>query len=168
MKTRTSFKKGHKPTYTAQGEEHHQYRHGMYGTPLYKKWEAMKRRCLNKNEKSYKNYGGRGITICKEWLNFMGFYNDVYKGYKNGLSLERIDNNKGYYKENCKWITMAEQAKNRRNVDIYELNGIKLIASDWDKKLGLKMGTVKHRINYYKWPLERALTLKKFERNKTT
>lgn len=118
----------------------------------------MKRRCLNKNEKSYIRYGGQGVVVCAEWLNFQGFYKDMAQSFIEGLSLERIDNDKGYSKENCKWIPLAEQGKNKRSVPLYEFNGLKLNASDWDRKLGLKRGAVRARILKYKWPLQKALT----------
>ena len=89
-------------------------KHGMEGTRTYKSWSSMKDRCLNRNCPKYKNWGGRGITVCKKWMNFENFYKDMGERPKD-KSLDRIKNNLGYYKENCKWSTPKEQAKNRRN-----------------------------------------------------
>ena len=114
MRTETSYKEGHAPSYTNKGKEHSRYRHGMCGTPIYKKWEAMKRRCFNKNERCYKNYGSRGITVCERWLDFINFYEDTKDTFRPDLSLERIDNDGNYTPENCTWIPMSEQAKNKR------------------------------------------------------
>jgi len=143
------------------GKEHPNYKHGLYGTPLYKKWEAMKRRCLNKNEKCYPRYGGRGIKVCDEWLDFFAFYKDMGKSFIKGMSLERIDNNGNYCKENCKWIPLAEQAKNKRSVILYEFRGKKMCIADWAKEIGLKRGTLRARIKRYGWSIEHSLTIKK-------
>lgn len=89
-------------------------KHGMARTRTYKSWEAMKIRCLNKSNKDYKYYGGRGITVCKEWLIFENFYKDM-GDRPQGKTLDRIKNDKGYFKSNCKWSTSKEQANNRRN-----------------------------------------------------
>ncbi len=151
--------------YTNKAENHHQYKHGKYGTSLYKKWSSMKNRCLNPNHKSYKNYGGRGIKVCDKWLKFEEFYEDMHTTFKEGLSIERIDYNGNYCKENCAWITMAEQAKNKRNNHAYELNGVRLLTSEWDKKLGLESGGVQYRIEVMKWPLEKALSLPAIRRD---
>lgn len=90
-------------------------KHGMKGSPEYITWVAMRNRCNNPNNPDYKYYGGRGIAVCQKWSDFLHFYKDM--GCKpSGYSIERIDVNQGYYPENCKWIPMSEQSKNRRNV----------------------------------------------------
>jgi len=87
--------------------------HGMFGTATYRAWNDMKKRCLNKTNKSYKYYGGRGITICERWLTFENFLADM--GVRPaGLSLDRIDNNGNYEPGNCRWTTHQQQMVNRR------------------------------------------------------
>lgn len=87
--------------------------HGMTKTSEYPTWADMKRRCINPNHAAYKYYGGRGITVCKEWLHsFETFFKDMGER-PSGLTLERIDNDKGYYLENCIWATPTEQGRNR-------------------------------------------------------
>lgn len=82
---------------------------------LYKKWHAAKDRCHNINNRQYKDYGERGIVMSNEWKdNFMCFYVDMVGSYKTNLTLDRINNNKGYCKENCRWATWKVQASNRR------------------------------------------------------
>lgn len=90
--------------------------HGMKGTKLYNTWKSMKRRCYNSNYKYYKDYGARGITICDEWLHhFKPFFDwAMDNGYKEGLSIDRIDNNKGYSHDNCRWVDQSTQNENTR------------------------------------------------------
>lgn len=90
------------------------YKHGYYNSPTYISWRKMKDRCLNKNHKYFYLYGGRGITICPEWMEFKGFLQDMGEMPEKGFSIDRIDNDKGYYKDNCRWIPRNEQQKNRR------------------------------------------------------
>lgn len=92
-------------------------KHSLSNSPEYRSWNGMKIRCTNPSHKGYKNYGGRGITVCPEWLNsFQNFYNDMGKR-PNGKTLDRINNNKGYEPSNCRWSTSKEQSKNRRKRD---------------------------------------------------
>lgn len=87
--------------------------HGMAGTPIYQIWASMIQRCTNSKDKDYKDYGARGITVCKEWLKFEAFFSDM--GHRpEGRSLDRRENDKGYSKDNCRWATAVEQANNRR------------------------------------------------------
>ena len=90
----------------------------------YKTWCGIKRRCTNKNEKSYLKYGGRGISICDEWINsFENFLKDMGECPKNCDSIDRIDNSKGYFKENCRWSNSIEQANNRSTNIFVTYNG---------------------------------------------
>jgi len=112
--------------------------HGLIKTKAYQSWQAMKNRCLNKNNKFFKNWGGRGITICNKWLeSFENFFEDMGDRPK-GMSLERIDNNKGYYKDNCKWIPKENQSKNRRGNIYLNINGEILTARETWIKNGKK------------------------------
>ncbi len=102
-----------------------QKKHGGRGTLLYSKWCGIKRRCYNENDSHYKDYGERGIKMCKEWKeNFSAFQQWAYdNGYVDGLSLERADVNADYTPENCLWIELEDQVKNKRNTIHIIYNG---------------------------------------------
>ena len=95
-------------------------KHGDRGTRLYSIWSSMKNRCYNQKQQNYKWYGGRGITVCEEWKNdYMTFKKwALENGYNDTLSIDRIDNNGNYEPSNCRFITMKEQATNRRKRNV--------------------------------------------------
>lgn len=107
--------------------------HGLANTRLYKIWCGMKKRCFNKNSQSYNNYGGRGISICNEWINnFQAFYDwSISNGYSENLTIERINVNGNYCSDNCRWVTLKEQTKNQRKTIRYTLFGIEKPLIEW-------------------------------------
>lgn len=120
----------------------------------YRVWADMKKRCLNKNNKSYPDYGGRGITVCERWMKFENFYADM--GRPNG-TIDRIDNEKGYSPDNCKWSTRQEQNTNRRDTVYITFNGITKPRAEWCKQLNINTGTLTSRLKRG-WSIDRALT----------
>jgi len=140
-------------------------RHNMSTSPEYSVWESMKARCLNPNNIFYYNYGGRGITVCNEWMDFKNFYKDMGSKPTLGHSIERINNNGNYEKSNCKWATRDIQDRNRRNNVYIEYKGEKFILCDLAKKFNLNHQTLKARLNKG-MILEDALT-KQYKYNKT-
>lgn len=115
---------------------------------LWNIYHGMKKRCLNSNCKRYKDYGGRGITVCDEWL--IGFDQfaewALRNGYKKGLTIERIDVNGNYCPENCIWITRKEQAFNKRGSVLIEYRGEVKNLMVWCNELGLKYDAIHNRI----------------------
>jgi hypothetical protein len=123
-------------------------RHGKRNHPLYPIWDSMKRRCENENNPEYKNYGGRGIDVCEEWKNdFMTFYNwAINSGYQKGLSIDRIENNKGYEPGNCRFVTMKIQQNNRRNNHRVIINNIEHTLAEWEEISGINQNVLWYRI----------------------
>lgn len=108
----------------------------------YKIWQSMIDRCTNVNCKAYKNYGGRGITVCDRWLNsFVNYISDMGKRTNPNHTLDRIDNNGHYEPGNCRWATRKEQSRNRRNNHWIEYNGIRMIFSDWAEYFGITLSS---------------------------
>ena len=115
----------------------------------------MKKRCLNPRHANFKDYGGRGITICERWMIFENFLADMGER-PDGMSLDRIDNNIGYLPENCRWTTVLEQNNNRRGNTILRFGGRALTISQWSVETGIKDCTISERLRHG-WSVERTL-----------
>lgn len=112
----------------------------------YKSWRNMLRRCNDPKHGSYHNYGGRGIKVCEEWRSFEVFLSDMGER-PEGKTLDRIDGNKGYSKENCRWMDMREQANNRANNHLLTHNGETHTIAEWARILGVADGTIRARVH---------------------
>ncbi len=134
--------------------------HGGYDTKLYKIWTSMKQRCSNTKNKAYKNYGGRGIKICREWENdFNRFKMDVGDKPTDKHTIERKDNNGNYCKENFTWATRKEQANNRRICNYEIINNITKTHKQWCEYYNFNYSTLKSRMERG-WTFRQALFTK--------
>jgi len=129
------------------------YKHGLTNTSLFSVWQDMRARCYNSNDKSFHNYGGRGIAICDEWKNnFQAFYDwAMSHGYKKGLWIERKNVNGNYEPNNCSWETQKKQARNKQNTIYIEYEGKKLPIGEIAEITGIFSTTIYERIFKYGW-----------------
>lgn len=127
--------------------------HGKTQCKLYTMWINMKSRCYNPNNTSYSRYGARGITVCESWRqSFEHFYSwALANGFSEGLSIDRIDNDKGYSPQNCRFATHKEQMRNTSKNRLYKGKPI----SQWCEELGLDYGYIRRRINFYHDPVSK-------------
>lgn len=134
--------------------------------PLYSVWGNMKDRCTNPHNKTYEYYGGRGIHVCDEWMHdFKAFYDwSMANGWAKGLQIDRIDNDKGYSPDNCRWVTRIENCNNRRDNHFIEYNGERHTMSEWGRITGLGRSIIKSRL-MRGWSVDDALSRPKQERN---
>jgi len=140
--------------HTVHGMARHGKQHSVYWI-----WRAMCQRCENQDHKYYKNYGGRGITVCDEWHDPQVFINwALASGWERGLSIDRIDNNGNYEPGNCRWVTWKEQARNKRNNHLITFDNKTQPLAQWAEGLNIPVNTLRSRINQLHWPIERALT----------
>lgn len=122
-------------------------RHNMSSSSEYASWEAMKSRCLNSKNKFYENYGGRGIRVCDEWLDFKNFIRDMGNKPDSSYSIDRIDVNGDYCPANCKWSNRHEQDRNRRTSVKFEIEGQLKNITDISREHGLNHQTIRARVN---------------------
>jgi len=132
--------------------------HGKSKTPLYRVWRGMIQRCEDANSPHFKYYGGRGIAVCAEWRSsFEAFERDMAAGYRAGLSIDRVDNDRGYSASNCRWATDTQQSRNRRFNRLITFEGETHCVSEWAELIGIKATTLGERLRRG-WSPERALT----------
>lgn len=132
--------------------------HGMTNSSEYNIWKGICKRCRLKSDPAYYKYGGRGIDVCDRWFDsFQNFYADMGPRPK-GMSIDRIDNDKGYSLDNCRWATYTAQSRNKRSNHLIEYNGKKMCITEWSEKTGIRKDTLRRRLVNYKWPVEKALT----------
>ena len=135
-------------------------KHGENDSDLHKTWVSMRNRTRCETSTSYKHYGGRGIDICAKWEEFLNFKEWALEhGYRKGLEIDRIDNDEGYYPENCRWVGRSENMRNTRSTKSVLAFGEQKSLADWieDERCGAKYPTVWARLNKG-WEPERAIT----------
>lgn len=131
--------------------------HGMSKTPEHRTWSGIKTRCYNPNVKNFDRYGGRGIKVCDRWKDFANFFEDMGPKPSPKHSIERIDSNGDYEPGNCRWATITEQASNKRNNVMLELNGEMVTGAEFARRTGFARCTV------YEWTSVLKLTRDQIE-----
>lgn len=131
-------------------------KHGHHGEPTYWRWNGMRDRCNNPKNKHWKDYGGRGIKCCERWDSFENFLADMGERPK-GMQLDRIDNNKGYSKENCRWVTCSQNGRNKRDSIYLTFNGETKHIKEWAERTGIPYDSIRNRIKHG-WEVDRILT----------
>lgn len=143
------------------------YKHGKRYSRINNIWRGLKQRCYNPKRIQYKYYGEKGIKICQEWLNdFQTFYDwAIANGYQENLTIDRINRDGNYEPSNCRWVTWRLQANNKQNVPLYSYKGLKLSIAEWSRRYNMDTETLRERIKYYGWSIEKALTTPVRSRN---
>lgn len=125
--------------------------------PEYVIWRGMRGRCNNKTNSAYKNYGAKGVRVCKRWDCFSAFLSDMGRRPTPKHTIDRINSKGGYSPKNCRWASRVEQIRNRSCALNISFAGINQPLSEWAREAGLGYGTLKRRIFYLGWPLDEAI-----------
>lgn len=141
------------------------FEHGKTKTRAHVIWASMLTRCTNPKAKAYKKYGGRGISVCEEWKTFTNFFNDM-GDCPDKFTLERVNNNGGYFKENCVWADRKAQARNRRSNHMITHNGESKCIAEWAEIKGIKIHTLKRRLTHGTYSIEKSLNSKRLPNRK--
>ena len=133
--------------------------HGLSTTLEYWRWVAMMRRCFDEKNNAYPEYGAKGITVCERWRKMENFFADMGPMPSKDHQVDRWPNQKGNYEPgNCRWATRVEQANNVSSNVIWDVDGVKMTIAEWARKSGIPYATLRQRVKYYGWPIEKALT----------
>ena len=136
----------------------HKKEHKTTDSAVYNTWIKMRNRCNNPNDPAYKDYGKRGIKVCSKWEDFNKFEKWCFEnGYQKGMSLDRVNNNKGYSPDNCRFTDAKTQANNRRSCKIYEYKGKTQDLQEWCEELNLNYKRMHNRIYKLNWSFEKAV-----------
>lgn len=144
--------------------------HPYVGTRIYRVWANMVNRCTNPRNPAYKDYGGRGITVCDDWRNFITFHKwAMENGYTDEFQIDRIDNDSGYCPENCRWTDRITQANNKRQNVMMEINGEIDTMANIARRYGIDYKVLHNRVRMHGWSLERAISqpIRKSNRSNT-
>lgn len=145
-------------THDSESQRKRSIKHGYYYEPWYRNYRTMMDRCYCKKTGNYHQYGALGVTVCKEWHDINNFKKWVDEsGFEPGLTLDRIDNTKGYSPDNCRWATMKQQTNNRKNTLFLTYKRRKMALTDWSDKIGINPSTLRDRIKKRGWSVERAI-----------
>lgn len=144
----------------AEKTKERRFKHGLRNTPLYQTWSNIKTRCYNPKKDTYKYYGEKGIVMCSEWKkDFMNFYTwSLKNGYKEGLTIDRINSNGNYEPSNCRWITISQQQNNKLNNHIVTYKESTHTLAEWSNILSIDYKVLHRRIQYLNWSIEKAFT----------
>lgn len=149
-----------------KAEENHRRLYNGGRSKLYDVWRMMHKRCEVPENPFYKNYGGRGISVCSEWSGPDGYHNfrrwAESNGYSDGLTLDRTDNNESYCPSNCSFTDMRHQSNNRRSNVVVEINGVKKTLTEWCREYGVPFSRVRVRYCNMHWSIEEALTTPRY------
>ena len=131
--------------------------HGLSGTKLYYIWIEMRQRCTNPNHRHFRHYGKRGITVCEEWLHDFETFREwaLSNGYKDGLSIDRRNNDGNYHPDNCRWVQQVTQCNNTRRCKMITYQDQCMSMADWARFLGINYRVLRSRFRIG-WSTERA------------
>lgn len=143
-----------------RGREHYRYKHGGKGERLYNIWCKIRKRCNSPADPAFERYGGRGISVCREWADYGAFREwALANGYAHNLTIDRFPDNRGNYEpSNCRWATYAEQNRNYARNRPISYRGRTVLVCDLADEVGLPQDILKNRILRYGWDVERAVT----------
>ena len=149
----------HRETMTKHG-----HRSKNETSKTYDAWHGMIQRCINQNNKNWNNYGGRGIVVCQRWLKFENFLQDMREA-PSGYQIDRADNDRGYYKENCRWVTAKQNSRNRRNNHMITFGKKTQCLTSWSEETGVNFNTLYSRLKC-NWSIKKTLTTPVKQRKK--